>query len=109
MSESLKMLKKTVLVSGLILSLGAAGVASAAGDAAVGKAKAGTCVGCHGVAGISMIPTYPNLAGQKAAYTAKQLKAFRDKTRNDPVMSGMAAALTDVDIDNLAAYYESLK
>lgn len=103
------MLKRAVLAVGFILSIGTVGIVSAAGDAAAGKAKAGTCIGCHGVDGISMIPMYPNLKGQKAAYTAKQLKAFRDKTRNDPVMAGMSAALTDADIDNLAAYYESLK
>jgi len=102
------MLKKTALVSSLVLSLCSIGAASA-GDVAAGKAKAATCVGCHGVNGISMIPTYPNLAGQKAAYTAKQLKAFRDKTRTDMIMAGFAASLSDEDIDDLAAYYESLK
>lgn len=102
------MLKKVALVSGVIISLCGAGVA-VAGDAVAGKAKAGVCAACHGVDGISMIPMYPNLKGQKALYTAKQLKAFRDKTRADPVMVGMSAGLTDADIDNLAAYYESLK
>ena len=102
------MLKTIALVSTVIISLLGAGVAIA-GDAAAGKAKAGVCIACHGVDGISMIPIYPNLKGQKAAYTAKQLKAFRDKTRADPVMAGMSAGLTDADIDNLAAYYESLK
>ncbi len=102
------MLKKIALVSGVIISLCGAGV-TIAGDVAAGKAKAGVCAGCHGVEGISMIPMYPNLKGQKSAYTVKQLKAFRDKTRVDPVMAGMSAGLTDADIDNLAAYYESLK
>lgn len=103
------MLKQVVLVSGLILSLGMSNSLLAAGDAVAGKAKAATCVGCHGVDGISLIPIYPNLNGQKSAYTAKQLKAFRDKTRKDPVMSAMAANLTDQDIEDLSAYYESLK
>ena len=96
------------VISGLLLSIGSIATASAA-DIAAGKAKAGLCVGCHGVAGISMIPTYPNLAGQKAAYTAKQLKAFKAKTRNDPSMAGIVSALTDADIENIAAYYASLK
>jgi len=102
------MLKKTALVSSLLLTLGLVNTASAA-DIAAGKTKAASCIGCHGADGISMIPTYPNLAGQKAAYTAKQLKAFRDKTRKDPVMAGISSALTDADIANLSAYYESLK
>ena len=36
-----------------------------AGDPAAGKAKSQICVGCHGVNGISAIPTYPNLAGSR--------------------------------------------
>ncbi len=53
----------------------------------------GGCVGCHGATGISTIPTYPNLAGQNAAYTAKQLKDFRTGARKDPTMNAMAAMI----------------
>ncbi len=80
-----------------------------AADAAAGQAKAAVCGACHGANGISTVPMYPNLAGQKSAYITKQLKAFRDGTRQDPVMSAMAKPLVDADIDNLAAYFESLK
>ena len=69
---------------------------------------ADTCAGCHGAAGISNNPLWPNLAGQKDAYLVKQMKAFRDGTRTDPMMSPMAKPLTDADIDNLAAYFSSL-
>ena len=48
------------------------------------------CAACHGANGISITPTYPNLAGQKSAYTAKQIKAFQDGTRSDPTMNAMA-------------------
>ncbi len=80
-----------------------------AADVAAGKAKAATCAGCHGATGISAAPMYPNLAGQKAQYIVKQLKDFKSGTRKDPIMSGMAAPLSDADMENLAAYYESLK
>lgn len=80
-----------------------------AADAAAGKAKAATCVACHGPEGVSVNPMWPNLAGQKEAYLAKQLKDFRDGRRNDPVMGPMAKGLSDEDIANLAAYYASLK
>jgi cytochrome c553 len=80
-----------------------------AGDAAAGKAKAAMCAACHGANGISIAPMYPNLAGQKEAYLVKQLKDFKAGTRKDPVMSGMAAPLSDADIENLAAYFASLK
>jgi cytochrome c553 len=67
------------------------------------------CSSCHGAAGKSISPTFPNLAGQQAEYTATQLKAFRDHSRADPhahtYMWGMAAHLTDATIDGLAAYY----
>lgn len=80
-----------------------------AGDAAAGKAKTGMCAACHGAAGVSAVPMYPNLAGQKEAYLAKQLKAFKDGTRKDPVMAPMAMSLSDEDVANIAAYYASLK
>jgi cytochrome c553 len=86
----------------------AASVASA-GDAAAGKAKSVTCVGCHGADGISIVPTYPNLAGQKEAYIISTLTGFRDGTRKNATMNPMAKPLSDADIENLAAYYSSLK
>lgn len=79
-----------------------------AGDADAGKAKAATCVACHGANGISAQPMYPNLAGQKADYLVKSLKGYKDGTRKDRTMGAMAAPLSDTDIDNLAAYYSSL-
>lgn len=94
-----------VCAVGLMLSTGVAGAA----DIAAGKAKAASCAGCHGANGISNNPLWPNLAGQKAAYLAKQIKAFRDGSRKDPTMEPMARPLSDEDIENLAAYFASLK
>jgi len=91
------------------LTLAASANVAFAADAAAGKAKSASCAGCHGAKGISAVPTYPNLAGQKAAYTVKQLKAFKDKSRKEPTMNAMAAPLSDTDMANIAAYYESLK
>lgn len=100
----MKKLVSAVLVSVAVLASGAA----VAGDAAAGKAKSATCAGCHGPEGMSSNPLWPNLAGQKEAYLAKQIKAFRDGTRTDPMMAPMAKPLTDDDIANLAAYFSSL-
>lgn len=102
-------MKKLSLIAISIALTTGFGAAQAGGDAAAGKAKAATCAGCHGAAGISNNPLWPNLAGQQAAYLAKQMKAFRDGTRKDPTMEPMAKPLSDADIDNLAAYYSSLK
>jgi cytochrome c553 len=79
-----------------------------AADAEAGKAKAAVCAACNGTNGISMIPTYPNLAGQKELYLAAQLKAFRSGERKNMIMAPMAANLSDEDIANLSAYYAKL-
>jgi cytochrome c553 len=79
-----------------------------AADVAAGKVGSVTCAACHGNNGISMIPMYPNLAGQKEQYLVLQMKAFRDGERKNMVMSAMAVGLSDTDIVNLSAYYASL-
>ena len=101
---------KLLKIAIFTISLGLFGASSAvlAGDAEKGKARSATCVACHGSNGISMIPMYPNLAGQKEQYLVLQLKAFRDGERKNMVMAPMAAGLSDEDIDNLAAYYAGL-
>ena len=78
-----------------------------AGDVAAGKAKSMICAACHGATGVSTNPIWPNLAGQKEFYLAKQIKAFRDGTRKDPTMAPMVAGLSDDDIANLEAYYSA--
>ncbi|AGM46105.1 cytochrome c-552 [Aeromonas hydrophila ML09-119] len=80
-----------------------------AADVEAGKAKAAVCAACHGVEGRALIPNYPHLAGQNAAYLVKQLKAFKDGSRKEPLMVPFMAPLTDADMENLAAYYASLK
>jgi cytochrome c553 len=80
----------------------------AAGDIAAGKLKSATCAACHGAEGISITDIWPNLAGQKAGYLIKSLKDYRDGGRKDPVMSPLASPLSDDDIADLAAYYNSL-
>ena len=79
-----------------------------AGDAAAGKTKAMPCFACHGENGISLLPSYPNLAGQKEQYIVKQLTDFKSGARANPIMAGMAAPLSDADIQDLAAYYSGL-
>lgn len=81
----------------------------AAGDAAAGKEKSSACVGCHGMNGKSNNPQYPNLAGQKAPYLEKAIKAYKSGERKDAMMSSFASALSDQDIADLAAYYASAK
>ena len=100
-------MKKTIISLSILLATGL-GVNAQAADVEAGKAKSATCAACHGQNGISASPIWPNLAGQKEAYLAKQIKAFRDGTRQDPSMAAMVKPLSDDDIANLAAYYASL-
>lgn len=81
----------------------------AAGDPIVGKGKTALCSACHGTEGVSTTTVWPNLAGQHAEYTRKQLHDFKDEKRSDPQMSPMVTSLTDEDIDDLSAYYASLE
>jgi cytochrome c553 len=70
--------------------------------------KAGqTCVACHGNDGIGILPEYPNLAGQHEDYLANSLRAYKTGQRKNAIMAGMAAALTEQDIRELAKYYSS--
>jgi cytochrome c553 len=67
------------------------------------------CVACHGAAGNSTITQNPKLAGQHAAYLKKQLYDFQGPNRNNAIMTGIAKALDDNDIRNLAAYLDQQK
>ncbi|WP_242604403.1 c-type cytochrome [Legionella gresilensis] len=81
----------------------------AADKTPVAPAKAATCVACHGPEGNSTNPLWPNLAGQHALYLEKQLYDYKKvTTRNVPVMTAIAATLTDQDIKDLSAYYAKL-
>jgi cytochrome c553 len=94
------------LLAGIFLLFAAPVAAPQEPDVPV--ALLGTCVACHGADGIGKAPHYPNLAGQKAVYIEKQLKAFRSGERAEPNMSALAKPLSDDDISRLARYFESL-
>ena len=102
----------------LILATAAALFASAAlaqyvvkGDAAKGQEIAGkVCAACHGPDGNSPLAVNPSIAGQHPEYIVKQLGNFKSKDgkpaeRNNAVMAGMAAPLSDDDMKNVAAHY----
>ncbi|MDB3893761.1 cytochrome c4 [Candidatus Thioglobus sp.] len=77
----------------------------ASGDAAKGKAKSVTCIACHGANGNSMVPIFPKLAGQGENYSLKQLKDFKSGKRQNGLMAGIAAGLSEQDMSDLAAYF----
>jgi cytochrome c553 len=102
-------MKHQILTVLSAVALATIATTASAGDVAAGKKRSAACAGCHGADGISAVPNYPNLAGQKEAYLILTLKGFRDGTRENNVMSALAKSLSDADIENLAAFYSSLK
>lgn len=90
------------------MALGLADAAPAV-DVAAGQAKAAqVCAACHGANGISVAPHIPHLAGQRTAYLEKQLRAWKDGSRQDEIMNAIAAQLGSDEIANLAAYFGAL-
>ncbi len=100
-------MKSMLLGVGMAAVLGIAG-AQAAGDAAAGKAKAAACAGCHGANGEGVAPN-PPLAGKSEDVLLQDLQDYKSGKRDNAVMKGMTAALSDADMANLAAYFASLK
>lgn len=99
-------MKKQWLALSLALAfVGASNSLHAEGNSNAGEEKSASCVSCHGEHGNSMVSTFPKLAQQHASYLIKQLHAFKDGTRKDPMMSAMAMSLSDTDMADIAAFY----
>jgi len=80
----------------------------AAGDAAAGKVKAFTCMGCHGVPSYNNVyPTYhvPQLGGQHAQYLVSALQAYKAGQRSHKTMQAQAYNLSEQDMEDIAAYF----
>lgn len=90
-----------------VLSIGTFGTAAAA-DIGAGKAKTGTCAGCHGTNGEGK-GTYPPLAGMPADRFVQAMNDYRSGKRPNAAMKTFATKLNDADTANVAAYYASLK
>lgn len=81
----------------------------AAGDVARGKRLAYTCLGCHGIENYrNAYPNYrvPKLGGQSATYMVAALNEYRSKARWHPTMQGQSAALTEQDLEDIAAWFQ---
>ncbi|MGB1885158.1 MAG: c-type cytochrome [Gammaproteobacteria bacterium] len=95
------------VTAALLFALNVPIVAHAEGDAGAGRAKAETCMGCHGVESyFNVYPTYhvPKLGGQSAGYIASALKAYKAGERNHETMRANAENLSDQDIADIAAF-----
>jgi cytochrome c553 len=99
-------MKKKLLALSLALAFtSTSGILHAEANISSGKEKAAACVSCHGENGNSLVSTFPKLAQQHASYLIKQLQAFKNGTRKNPMMSSIAMGLSDDDMADIAAYY----
>jgi cytochrome c553 len=110
----LRINKDETMTRTLTLLLALAGVFSTAHaqDAQSGSTKVQMCIGCHGIVGYQadfpQVYKVPKIAGQDARYIASALTAYRAGDRKFPTMRSVAAALSDQDIADIAAYYSKL-
>ncbi len=104
--KSLLALTLSALIS--LPALAADAKAPAKPDLALGQEKATqVCVACHTADGTRGSPANPILQGQHSDYLVKQLTEFKSGKRANAVMSGMAGMLSEAEMKNIAAYYNS--
>jgi cytochrome c553 len=81
------------------------------GDVKAGEKKIAMCIGCHGIQGYQAsfpeIHKVPMISGQGAKYIVSSLNAYKNGERKHPTMRGIADNLSDQDMADLGAYYES--
>ena len=77
-------------------------------DLAKGEATyTAMCAACNGADGNSDVPANPKIAQQHPQYLVKQLQEFKTGKRANPIMTGMASALSDADMLNVAYWLSS--
>ena len=94
-----------------LVALATASIAAQAQDAKAGAKKAAMCIGCHGIEGYQAsfpeVHKVPMISGQNAKYIAAALAAYKKGERKHPTMRAIAASLSDQDMADLGAFYES--
>ena len=82
-------------------------VAPISGSAIAGEAKSELCAACHGPQGISIAPSFPNIAGQSADFMYWQLVEYQRGVNASP-MTPLVADLSDQDMRDLSLYYAAM-
>ncbi len=98
-----RMMKLTMALA--LTGASAVAVAQPIGNVEAGRDKSQTCIACHGATGASDNVAFPMLAGQHADYLYHALKAYKTGDRQNAIMNGQAAGLSDEDMRDLAAFY----
>ena len=102
------MKSKLMITVVVVLLMGISGAIMAKGDPIVGKSKADICASCHGVNGEG-VEQNPKIAGMAAGHFIKQMKAYKTGEHNHPMMEMSLQKLSEQDLEDMAAYYASLK
>jgi len=98
-----------VTTATLVLAVVGANAQGVAGDAKAGQNKAEMCIGCHGIPGYQNsfpeVHKVPKISGQSDKYIVASLNAYKKGDRRHPTMRGIAGALSEQDMADLAAFY----
>jgi len=99
-----------LLLAALVGTAGSLSTAHAQ-DPAAGQKKAAMCIGCHGIIGYQasfpQVHKVPKISGQNAKYIVAALTAYKKGERKHPTMDAIAGSLTEQDMADLGAFYES--
>lgn len=101
-------MNRALMLAAVIAALVSSTLVDAKGDVTAGKSKAAACAGCHGANGEGKGPN-PALAGKREDDIEHALEDYKSGKRGNGVMKSFAVKLSSQDIENLAAYYSSLK
>jgi cytochrome c553 len=101
-------MNRTLFTAAIAGALAVAGAAQAAGDAATGKNDAASCAGCHGPNGQGT-QIAPKIAGMRSAAFVQALQDFKSGKRDNAMMKAQASNLTLQQMQDLAAYFSSLR
>ena len=97
------------LIAALVVACGGGFAPAAQAGLEEGRAKAQACAACHGADGNAVLAGLPSLAGQPGQFIVQALFMYREGTRQNPVMTPLASALKNADLNDLAAYYSAQK
>ncbi|MQQ99519.1 c-type cytochrome [Glaciimonas soli] len=106
-------MKKLIALLALASVAHIAAAADVVGNAKAAENKVSMCIGCHGIPGYKAsfpeVFPVPMLGAQSAKYIEAALKEYKEGTRKNPTMRGIAASLSEQDMADVAAYYSQQK
>ena len=108
LSATVRTLVTAATLATVAVSASAQGVA---GEAKAGQSKAEMCIGCHGIPGYQNsfpeVHKVPKISGPSDKYIVSALTAYKKGDRKHPTMRGIAGALSEQDMADLAAFYST--